>query len=101
MYMRPASIMVLGGIVTDIPSNSDLNNYTEAGKYRVQSNAGGQSIVNCPYSGSFYLEVLYGLSYSLQRLTGSNANVFFIRRYQKSSGNWTSWYRFEGVAVTS
>ena len=82
-----------------IPSNEDLNDYKDEGRYRTTSVANGNSISNKPCTGAFVMNVFDGLSYKIQMYIPFSADCIYIRRYQNSSTTWSPWYKFSGVAV--
>lgn len=77
---------------TDIPANSNLNNYTDAGWYRCPANASAATIENCPTSNAFSLEVAIhaGISQTLTEYMTNNPKTYCRNMYD---GAWGSWYR--------
>ena len=77
---------------TDIPANSNLNNYTDAGWYRCPSNASAATIENCPTSNAFSLEVAVhaGISQTLTEYMTSNPKTYCRNLYDSA---WGAWYR--------
>ena len=77
---------------TDIPANSNLNNYTDAGWYRCRSNASAATIENCPTSKAFSLEVAVhaGISQTLTEYMTSNPKTYCRNMYDSA---WGAWYR--------
>lgn len=74
-----------------IPSNADLNDYTEFGCWVCQSNSVTVTLENCPITGSgFALRVSRptGGAYRLQELLQYNGNRYY-RYYNGSS--WSNW----------
>lgn len=77
---------------TDIPANSNLNNYTDAGWYRCPSNASAATIENCPTSNAFSLEVAIhaGISQTLTEYMTNNPKTYRRNMYDSA---WGAWYR--------
>lgn len=77
---------------TDIPANSNLNDYTDAGWYRCASNASAATIENCPTSNAFSLEVAVhaGISQTLTEYMTSNPKTYCRNMYDSA---WGAWYR--------
>ena len=96
-----------------IPDNSDINDFTEPGSYYRGSNTNIQSLVNCPASYAFRLDVLDFKDrpsngkyiYAYQEIVAYNAPTRIFRRWIRTdgSGNWSygSWFYLEGVKVES
>lgn len=82
-----------------IPSNEDLNDYKDEGRYRTTSAANGNSISNKPCNGAFVMDVFDGISSKIQMYIPFSSDSIYIRRYQNSSTTWGPWYKFSGVAV--
>lgn len=61
--------------VTTIPNNADLNSltYTATGQYSCSTNAGAQSLSNCPTN--------YGFGMLVYNLTGSNSGTIHENVY--------------------
>lgn len=98
---------VYGSAPTQIPANSDLNDYYNIGTYRATSNAIAATLSNCPTQNGFRLEVVSTIAavatgYQIQRLYPNNSNgeFFMRRRLSAGSGNWGKWYRFSGTEVS-
>lgn len=91
------------GDATEIPANSNLNNYTTPGLYYALV-ANVPTIINTPYTST-------GFRLVVEKNTPSGAAVFqtiyptsrshleFFRRIYEG-GSWSSWYKFEGTPVT-
>lgn len=77
---------------TDIPANSNLNNYTDAGWYRCPANASAATIENCPTSNAFSLEVAIhaGISQTLTEYMTNNPKTYRRNMYDST---WGAWYR--------
>lgn len=97
---------VYGTTPNTISSNDDLNDYHTPGTYRASTAAIAGTLLNCPTSSGFRLEVVSTISaassgYQIQRLYPNNSEgeFFMRRRLGASSGNWGDWYRFAGTVV--
>ncbi len=90
---------VLGGMRETIPTNGDLNDYKDEGRFRTTSAASGNSISNRPCNGAFILNVYDGISSRIQVHIPFSADSIYIRKYQVSSGTWSPWYQFSGAVV--
>lgn len=80
--------------MTDIPANSDLNNYKTAGTYHCTTNADVTTIANCPASVAFQLVVNYtlGSSSPTQEVTSYEGDKY-IRTYRSWTSSWGAWTR--------
>lgn len=82
---------------TDIPANSDLNNYIVAGTYRIASDTIASSLSNCPTTIGGKLLVLYqsyqsNLTVAIQIYIETTANKIYKRRYNSDvTPNWNDW----------
>lgn len=82
---------------TDIPANSDLNNYTVAGTYRIGGDTIASSLSNCPTTIGGKLLVLYqsyqsNLIIAIQIYIETTANKIYKRRYNSAvTPNWNDW----------
>lgn len=87
--------------MTDIPANSDLNNYKTAGTYHCTANADVATIANCPASVAFQLVVNYtvGSASPTQEVTSYEGDKY-IRTYKSLTSSWTDWTRV-GKAFTT
>ena len=92
---------VLGGAVTGISSNSDLNNYTNTGLYIASTVTVGRTIINSPVGIAFILRVCNVGPFIFQFVIASVSRAIYMRRYQNSNASWTSWYQFEGTEMTN
>lgn len=95
-----------GAAASRIQSGDDMNDYTEPGAYRCETNAIAASLTNCPTTNGFRMEVKSTIAssatgYQLQFIYPNNANgeFFMRRRGSTSSGTWSSWFKFSGTAV--
>lgn|GEM_PF-5446844 len=89
-----------------ITSNSDLNNYKTPGRFGCNTGSVAATILNAPYSTSGYrLEVVETTGNNLlQKLYPNNlglaSGAYYMRTYAASNETWTSWYKYQGEAVT-
>lgn len=97
---------VYGTTPNTIASGDDLNDYYTPGTYRAATAAIAGSLLNCPTSSGFRLEVVSTIAaaasgYQIQRLYPNNSDgeFFMRRRLGAASGNWGDWYRFAGTVV--
>lgn len=76
--------------VSSIPANSNLNNYTTPGNFRITSVSNANSISNIPlkYGGRLTVSILYTAG-SILQVYHTSTNRVFIRT--KSSNTWTTW----------
>lgn len=82
---------------TQIPENSDLDDYTTAGVYRVQDATIASSITNMPKAVSGKLVVMAVTGYSHNWLTQiyiPNHDDGIFRRRLSDAGNWHSWINY-------
>ena len=85
----------------DIPSNSDLNNYTTNGNYTVNTNAIAETTTHIPVQVAGRLVVLYsanGNNYKRQLYLPYN-DCRIYTRLKIASSDWTSWYRLEATSI--
>lgn len=77
----------------EIPANADLDNYTKVGKYFCGINARVSTLINCPTTIAFYLEVgkHAGVYQRLVEYNHATPKVFF--RNKNDSGIWGDWHR--------
>ena len=87
--------------MTDIPANSDLNNYKTAGTYHCTANADVATIANCPTGEAFQLVVKYTIDSAspTQEVTSYEGDKY-IRTYRSWTSSWTDWTRV-GKAFTT
>lgn len=64
--------------LTQIPANSNLNNYTTVGNYASSSNANTKTLSNCPVQVAFSLYVTNATGSSQTSAPTSNAYVYFL-----------------------
>lgn len=98
-----AQMSTIYGLGTEIPSGSDLNNYTTPGSYYVQTLDISATLINSPATtATFRLEVKYTINTSrcIQMIYLNNTSgAFFMRAYY--ANKWSSWYKFQGTEVES
>lgn len=87
--------------MTDIPANSDLNNYKTAGTYHCTANADVATIANCPAGVAFQLVVKYtiGSASPTQEVTSYEGDKY-VRTYSSWTSSWGAWTRV-GKAFTT
>ena len=73
--------------LTQIPANSNLNNYTTVGNYASSSNANTKTLSNCPVQVAFSLYVTNATGSSQTSATTSNAYVYFLQQIIDMHGN--------------
>ena len=87
--------------VTNIPANSDLNNYKTAGKYSCWVTSNAKTLTNNPMSEQstgIILEVIADGNTVLQILYGTLIRGMYVRRY---SGSWNEWKRIDSPYTES
>lgn len=85
-----------------IPSNADLDEYSAVGGYCCISNTDAQSLVNCPTSGAFIMDVGLaqgGGGYISQAVREHYTGTLYYRCLTTSSGEWGPWYEFSGTRI--
>ncbi len=83
---------IIGNSPTDIgTSGVNLNSYTTIGYYACSRNDIAASLVNCPITTAFTLQVVRGINNTtvIQRLTKHNTSITYERILY--SGAWTGW----------
>lgn len=104
---------VYGTPPINISDNTDLDDLYTPGCYKCTSGGtagppptGAQSLINCPTTSSFRLEVKStiasaGTGYQIQLIYPNNSNgeMFMRRRLSAGSGNWGPWFKFQGTQV--
>lgn len=83
-----------------VPTGSDLDTFTTTGAYLCLSSSVGATLINCPASAGFRLEVK-ALAAGVDRVVQTiypniNSDVLFYTRRLLSTG-WTSWYAVTGT----
>jgi hypothetical protein len=75
-----------------IISNSDLNDYTQAGSYKITTDTVGATIANLPSNttrGRLFVMQPYNANRVIQMFfSGSNGRIY-VRRYTNAWSNWT------------
>jgi len=88
----PTKVDALFG--TTIPSGSDLNSYTSAGFYRVNSNGDAANVANTPvnYGGALLVFSGYGrVANQVYIASGQEDVQVYRRRYRNDLGAWQPW----------
>lgn len=77
---------------TTIPSESDLNDYTTPGNYKVSSSSIASSLTNCPSTlgGRLTVMTLTSDNAIIQTYINTSGNIFW-RYGSLSSGKWKDW----------
>lgn len=91
------------GLGTALATGLDLNSITTIGVYYAPSTTIAQSLLNCPASYTFRLEVktTNGNNRYMQTIyevSTANGQITIYRRAYTVNG-WQPWYRFDGVQV--
>lgn len=95
-----------------IPANSNLDNYWQTGHYRCSSNVSVESLINCPTSYAFTMDVWGSTGvgryteestyvYLTQRIMDYKGNIY-QRNGESGSGtiiNWSEWHVLFSPAV--
>ena len=78
--------------VIDISANTDLNTLTEPRTYRCALASTAATLVNCPVSSIFRMEVIKTTSSRYVQIIIANSNFsgMYIRRYD--NGSWSRWF---------
>ena len=86
--------VVKNHLYTDIPSNSDLNDYTDPGWYRCAANATVDTLDNAPTSNAFVLIVNThaGTNQLLIEYTTTLPRIWTRNLYQSAWGSWARLY---------
>lgn len=87
--------------MTDIPANSDLNDYKDVGTYNCTRSADVQTLSNCPASNAFMMVVdkTLGGTNATQRLSTFRGETY-VRTWQSYNSSWEAWTRV-GKAFTT
>lgn len=90
------------GMGTAIAANTDLDTVTVPGMYYCNNATTAAGLSHCPVSTLFHMEVKCTTASTrfLQEITvaaSASAPTTYKRIY--TSGGWSAWYKFEGVAV--
>ena len=89
---------LLGGAVTEISNNSDLNTLTNIGLYRASSNTIASRLTNCPTIKAFVMRVEPGWKDNLPTQTIIDYTIVMYTRTQSPS-SWTAWKLISGESV--
>lgn len=84
-----------------IQPNDDLNDakYKVVGTYACGSNDAAATVLNCPTTSAFYMEV-YAMGETIQqRITAFDGSRVYIRGYYAWTGAWGGWRAPNGYAV--
>lgn len=98
--------LLLGAQATEIPSNSDLNNYITVGLFYTQNKSIASTISNCPVSDAFKLEVTTINSNNSGSETARMqqrlwTNTIIPNEYRRLyRGSWSEWYKVVMEAVS-
>lgn len=100
-YTRRYEEMCFG---SDIPKNSDLDNYTTPGVYQCTGSSVGDTLSNSPTANPYRLEVKNFTSSSniLQEITSvvnTNSGEPVVYRRVKLAAGWEPWYKWSGTSV--
>lgn len=90
---------VLGGIRTTLENGEDLDGLTNEGKYRATKDAIAQSCHNSPSRVGFIMNVYNGSYSVVQQVIPFNGGTIYMRRYHRSQGIWSSWYKYTGEQI--
>lgn len=104
-----ASLDQITGLEKQIPSNADLNTYTDPGVFQILSTSVAQTIANiptdCMVAGSIEVKRLNGngriqFYYPNWASSGTNPGSFYFRQ-RTGTSLWTGWYYFSGTQSAS
>lgn len=97
--LNSKSYLLRGG--TEIPSNSDLNNYKTPGNYFVSPNSVANTLTNSPFTHAHTLKVEYGqgTGYPVQIGRRLNDGCIAYRLYNTVSSSWSDWVYFSDDAT--
>ena len=77
---------------TNIPANSDINNYKTPGKYYSSSTSATSTMSNAPVTGGFSLFVIIlGFDWVNQYAMPVNGQTIKHRVYNDSTATWSAW----------
>ena len=79
---------------TSIASGSDLNNFTDVGKYQAGTEAIAKSLINCPTKTNFCMFVLTRTSGSSKTQLILDLNGDIYMRSCSSNGEWRAWKEY-------
>lgn len=91
--------MLSGG--TAIPSDADMNDYTEIGNYYCGGNTTAVSLTNCPFSHAFTLKVMHstGTNYIAQMFTEYDTGRRAYRILDAYEQEWQQYVYFSDDAT--
>ena len=89
----------LGGHRISLESGTNLDSYTEEGKYRAPTDAIARSCNNSPTNAGFIMNIYNGIYSSVQQIIPFYGGTIYMRRYQRSQGSWTGWYKYTGELI--
>lgn len=98
--LNSKSYLLRGG--TEIPSNSDMDNYKTPGNYYMISNAQAATLSNSPFgNNAFILKVEYanGVTYPRQTYTEYSTGKKAVRAITSSAGTWSQYIYFSDDAT--
>ena len=75
-----------------IPSDSDLDTYTEQGKYFAANDTTANSLVNCPTTSNFVMYVFKRTGGPINQLIMTRTTIYM--RGNNTSGTWSAWNTF-------
>lgn len=83
-------------VITSIPENADLNDYTTVGDYRCGADAYVRTLKNCPVIYAFFMTVRQATTGAIQTLVtyldNSNRKIY-QRSLYLTDGVWSDWVR--------
>ena len=80
-----------------IPTGTDLNTLTQSGRYAPQNSSAASTLVNCPVSAGFILEVNRRFGSYVGTQTIYSGSRIYCRSY--SSSGWGNWFQYTGAQV--
>lgn len=81
-----------------ISSNTNLNDITDIGTYFCSSSSIAQTLLNCPTTVSFTMQVINRTRLRKMQIIYNDSSNIFIRN--ETPNGYSSWYKFNGVEVT-
>lgn len=85
---------------TSIPKGANLNSYTTPGFYCCKYNSDASSLLNCPTTNAFFLEVGFHSGWS-QRLTEYKSTNPRIYVRNTATSGWGQWYEIPSLPVVT
>lgn len=88
--------------VFNINTGDNLDDYVDAGVYKAKNASTAASLINCPVSDGFRLEVRYisDATRRIQTIYPNAATGYFYMRNYTATG-WGNWYRYGGEIVSA